>query len=71
MTQAIFRDRIRPVGDAVNAAKQYYFANSTAWHDVIDTEILFGDPALKLRVPITPPTAPQVAIAATGDQRRA
>lgn len=64
LTLAIFRDRVRPAGDAVNAAKLTYFANSAAWHDVIDTEILFGDPALRLRVPVTPPTAPEIAIAA-------
>ena len=34
---AVFRDRIRPVGDAVNAAKLYYFANNHSFADVIDT----------------------------------
>ncbi|MGQ9768289.1 MAG: C25 family cysteine peptidase [Anaerolineae bacterium] len=63
---ALFRDRIREVGDATTQAKLYYFANSTSWHDVIDTQILFGDPALPLRVPATPPTPPTVAIAARG-----
>ena len=64
MTLAVFRDRIRPVGDAVNRAKLYYFANSSSYRDVIDTSILFGDPALKLRVPATPPTTPSLVIAA-------
>jgi hypothetical protein len=61
---AIFRDRTRTVGDAVNQAKLYYAANTLAWHDVIDTSILFGDPAVRLRVPVTQPAAPTVAITA-------
>lgn len=64
LTLAVFRDRIRPVGDAVDQARMYYYANSAAWHDVIDTMVLFGDPALRLRVPDTPPTSPVVDIAA-------
>ncbi len=63
---SLFRDRSRPAGDATTQAKLYYFAVSTAWPDVIDTQILFGDPALRLRVPATPPTAPQVDITAKG-----
>ena len=64
VTLAVFRDRIRPVGDAVDQAKLTYFANTGSFRDVIDTTILFGDPALKLRTPATPPTTPAVAIAA-------
>lgn len=63
---AIFRDRIRPVGQAVDQAKLDYFANAGGYYDVLDTSILFGDPALKLRVPVTPPTPPEVAVAAAG-----
>lgn len=63
MTLALTRDRIRPVGDAVNRAKLYYFANAGSFHDVIDTSILFGDPALRLRMPATPPTTPALTIA--------
>ncbi len=66
LTLALFRDRLRGVGDAVTQAKLYFFANSGAWHDIIDTQMLFGDPALMLRVPVTPPTAPEIAIAADG-----
>ncbi len=62
---AIFRDRIRTVGDAVDAAKLYYFTNTSAWHDVIDTSVLFGDPATRLRLPAMLPTAPAVSITAT------
>ncbi len=64
---ALTRDRIRPVGDAVNQAKLYYFANAGSFHDVIDTSILFGDPALQLRMPATPPAAPTLTIAASTD----
>ncbi len=35
----------------MDAAKLYYFGHSGSFQDVIDTSILFGDPALKLRLP--------------------
>ncbi len=63
---ALFRDRLRGIGDATTQAKLYFFANSGAWHDVIDTQMLFGDPALSLRVPVSLPAAPEIAIAAEG-----
>ncbi|MDW8319671.1 MAG: C25 family cysteine peptidase, partial [Anaerolineae bacterium] len=63
---ALFRDRIREVGDATTQAKLYFFANSSGWHDVLDTQILFGDPALRLRIPATPPTPPTVGVELTG-----
>lgn len=49
--QALFQDRIARAGDATDAAKHFFFANSLSWHDLIDTMVLFGDPALKLRHP--------------------
>ncbi len=55
----------------MDQAKLNYFANTGGFRDVIDTSILFGDPALKLRMPATPPTAPAVAIAADGSAARA
>jgi hypothetical protein len=51
LTQAIFRQRIGRAGLAVDAAKAYYFGHSGSFHDVIDTSVFFGDPALKLRLP--------------------
>ncbi len=63
---ALFRDRIRPVGQAVDQAKLAYFTNAGGYYDVLDTSILFGDPALKLRVPATLPTPPAVSISAAG-----
>ncbi len=62
LTKAFFQDRIAAVGDAVDAARRYYFANSLSSLDVLDTSILFGDPALKLRLPLPPPVAPNVGI---------
>ncbi len=47
----MFQDRIPRAGDVVNASKDYYFANSIAYHDLINSMIYFGDPALKLRLP--------------------
>jgi hypothetical protein len=55
LIEAIFKDGVRRVGDAVTAAKLFYFATSSSWHDVIDTSILFGDPALALRLPAAEP----------------
>ncbi len=63
LTKSFFQDRIAATGDAVDAARSYYYANtSSVWHDVIDTSILFGDPALKLRLPVPLPVAPDVDI---------
>ncbi len=66
LTLALFRDRVRPVGQAVDQAKLDYFAYAGGYYDVLDTSILFGDPALRLRVPVTPPAPPEVAVAAAG-----
>lgn len=51
MVRALFLDRIDRVGLAVNAAKTSVFANSSAALDLIDTQVLFGDPATRLRLP--------------------
>lgn len=51
LLKTIFQDRVARVGDAVTDARLYFYANSAMWHDVIDTTILFGDPALALRLP--------------------
>jgi hypothetical protein len=52
--RAIFQERINRLGRAVDAGKLYYFEHSSAWHDVIDSSVLFGDPALRLRLPAIP-----------------
>ncbi|MDW8317955.1 MAG: C25 family cysteine peptidase, partial [Anaerolineae bacterium] len=51
VAQAIFRDRVARVGPAVDSARAHFAATAQAWPDVIDTTVLFGDPALKLRLP--------------------
>ena len=51
MTEAIFQDRNDRMGPAVDAGKLYYFAHAGSFLDVIDTSILFGDPATRLRLP--------------------
>ncbi|MCX6032421.1 MAG: C25 family cysteine peptidase [Chloroflexi bacterium] len=56
MVKAIFQDRIGRAGPAVDAARLYYFSHASGFHDVIDTSIFFGDPALKLRLPPLPVT---------------
>lgn len=63
--KSIFTDQTPRIGDAFNAAKAFYYANSTAWPDVIDTTVLFGDPATRLRL-IPDAAAPTVAIARSG-----
>ena len=55
LIKTIFQDHVTRVGDAVTIAKTYFYANSSSWHDVIDTSILFGDPALALRLPQAEP----------------
>lgn len=51
VAKAIYQDRVARVGEAVDAGKAYFYASSSSWYDVIDTSILFGDPALRLRLP--------------------
>ena len=51
MHKAMFQDRIPRAGDVINASKYYFFDNSIAYHDLIDSMLFFGDPALKLRLP--------------------
>lgn len=51
IVQALTRERVARVGPLVDTGKQFYFANTRAWHDVIDTMVLFGDPATRLRLP--------------------
>lgn len=51
LTEAQFQRRIARVGLAVNEARFYYYGHAGSFHDVIDTMVLFGDPALRLRLP--------------------
>jgi uncharacterized repeat protein (TIGR01451 family) len=54
LTRAIFQDRIDRVGPALDAAKLHFYTSSSGWHDVLDTTILLGDPATRLRLPPMP-----------------
>ena len=69
LVKAVFQDRIQPVGDAVNAAKAYYYANAGAWPDLIDTTVFFGDPAMPLRLPKPAPSNTMLPIVTFGRAR--
>lgn len=68
LTKSFFQDKKAVIGDAVDAARLFYFSNSSVFQDVIDTSILFGDPVLALRLPapLSAPEAPWVYIARNG-----
>lgn len=51
LTQAIFQQRMERAGQAVDAARLFYFQHAGSFHDVIDSSVYFGDPALRLRLP--------------------
>jgi hypothetical protein len=55
---AFFSDNLIQFGPATNFAKYYLFANSSGYRDLIDTYMLFGDPATRLK---TNPTGTTVA----------
>jgi hypothetical protein len=50
LARAIFQDRTARAGLAVNAAKAYFIASGSGSHDIVDTTVFLGDPALRLRV---------------------
>lgn len=50
LVKALFQDGVTRAGAAVDAARLDFFQNNSLWLDVIDTSILFGDPALAVRV---------------------
>jgi hypothetical protein len=55
--EAIFTEDIRTLGPAISAAKQTLLANgSSEFVEVSETFLLFGDPAMRLKVPL--PTRP-------------
>ncbi len=62
LIRIIFLDRVQRAGEAMDAAKRAFFAGSLTDHDVIDSTMLFGDPALRLRLPAA---AQQPAASAT------
>jgi len=50
--EAIFTDDIRTLGPAISAAKQTLLANGSHYEEVSETFLLFGDPAMSLKVPL-------------------
>jgi hypothetical protein len=49
---AIFRQDMRTLGEAVSSAKQTLLANGEAFEDHSTTFLLFADPAMDLKVPL-------------------
>jgi hypothetical protein len=50
--EAIFTDDIRTLGPAIHEAKQTLLANGTQHEEVSEIFLLFGDPAMTLKVPL-------------------
>jgi hypothetical protein len=49
---AVFTQDIRTLGPAISSAKQTLLANGTEYGEVSETFLLFGDPAMGLKVPL-------------------
>jgi hypothetical protein len=61
--EGIFKRDKRTLGSAISYAKQELVANSAALGETGKTFLLFGDPAMRLKVPLpTAPTAPTGAV---------
>lgn len=54
LTDALFAQRVARVGLAVDAAKLAYFGQGGGALDLIDTQVLFGDPATRLKLSYAP-----------------
>jgi hypothetical protein len=65
--EGIFKRDYRTLGRAVSYGKQELVANSVALGEMGKTFLLFGDPAMKLKVPLpTAPTAPAGQVSGQG-----
>ncbi len=51
VNKALFYDRLPRIGQVIDSARYFYFANSPVYLDLIDSSVLFGDPALKVKLP--------------------
>ncbi len=51
VNKALFYDRLPRIGQVIDSARNYYFVNSPSYLDLIDSSVLFGDPALKVKLP--------------------
>jgi hypothetical protein len=54
--QAIFQDGVIQIGPATTQAKLYLYANAAMYDELIETYVLFGDPATKLQVILPEPS---------------
>jgi hypothetical protein len=50
--EAIFTEDVRRLGEAISVAKQTLLANDEGYGEVSETFLLFGDPAMELKVPL-------------------
>jgi hypothetical protein len=55
--ESIFTEDIRRLGPAITAAKQTLLANGSNYEQTSETFLLFGDPAMTLKIPL--PTRPK------------
>jgi hypothetical protein len=51
--EAIFFDAVKQLGPAATQAKLHLYQETGSYRDLIDTYVLFGDPALELNVPLS------------------
>lgn len=65
---ALFTEDLLYLGEATTAAKYEIYGSSTAWSELVETYILFGDPYTQLGAPIDAPkvTSTDPANGATG-----
>jgi uncharacterized repeat protein (TIGR01451 family) len=63
---ALFQDGITELGAATTAAKLNLYANTAGYRELIDTYLLMGDPALKLKV-LEADVSLQKAVSPTGN----
>ena len=52
---ALFTEDLLYLGEATTAAKYEIYGSSTAWSELVETYILFGDPYTQLGAPIDAP----------------
>ena len=65
--RALFDDGATRLGQATTAAKLHLFSSSTGFRDLIDTYMLFGDPATQLKVTPTAVMLSSFTASATPD----
>ena len=66
LLEAFFTEDIRTLGPAVSLAKQTLLANGVQYEEISETFLLFGDPAMRLKIPL--PTKPSGLLAVQGQE---